>query len=62
MPLEWLQVIAHPTTKDKASLLQQLKYNMTIDDVFDLMEYQSYENWMSWEEESRNNRESFSHN
>ena len=50
MPIQWLQVLAHPTTKDKPSLLQKLKYEMTVSDVHDLMEYQAYENWISYEE------------
>ena len=54
MPLEWLQVLAHPTTKDKPSLLMALKYDMTIADVHDLIEYQQYENWQSFEEYQRN--------
>lgn len=55
MPLEWLQVLAHHTTKDKASLLSALKYDMTIADVHDLIEYHQYENWQSFEEHQRNN-------
>lgn len=54
MPLEWLQVLAHHTTKDKPSLLMALKYDMTIADVHDLIEYQQYENWQSFEEHQRN--------
>lgn len=50
MPSEWLQVLAHPTTKDKAGLLLRLQHEMTIDEVLDLIEYQQYENWMSYEE------------
>ena len=55
MPLEWLQVLAHHTTKDKASLLLSLKNNMTVADVHDLIEYQHYENWQNFEEHQRNN-------
>ena len=55
MPLEWLQVLAHPTTKDKASLLKSLKYEMTIADVHDLIEYHQYENWQNFEEQQRAN-------
>jgi hypothetical protein len=50
MPLEWLQVLAHKSTTDKANLLLKLKYEMTVADVQDLIEYQSYENWQSYEE------------
>lgn len=50
MPIEWLQVLAHPTTKDKAGLLQKLNYEFTISDVHDLMEYHAYENYQSFEE------------
>lgn len=50
MPLEWLQVLAHPTTQDKASLLIKLKKEMTVDDVYDLIEYQDYESWMNHEQ------------
>lgn len=50
MPIPWLHVLAHPTTKDKASLLLKLKYEMTVADVHDLLEYQSYENWVNYEE------------
>lgn len=31
-----------------------LKYDMTIADVHDLIEYQQYENWQSFEEHQRN--------
>ena len=57
MPLEWLQVLAHHTTKDKASLLLQLKSNMTVADVHDLIEYQHYENWQNFEEQQRANQQ-----
>lgn len=59
MPIQWLQVMAHPTTKDKPSLLLKLKYEMTISDVYDLMEYQAYENWISFEEHQRNNMKKY---
>lgn len=57
MPFEWLQVLAHPTTKDKASLLYRLKNEMTIRDVHDLIEYQQYENWMNHEDKIKSERE-----
>lgn len=50
MPNEWLHVLAQPSTKDKAALLYRLKYEMTISDVHDLMEYHEYENWLAYEE------------
>lgn len=56
MPLEWLEVMNHPSVKDKASLLMKLKYEMTIEDVRDLKEYQEYENWLSHEEYLRQNK------
>ena len=46
MPMEWIPILDHPSTKDKATLLMKLKYEMTIEDVHDLSEYQS---WMSWQ-------------
>ncbi len=55
MPIEWLHVLAHPSSKDKPSLLLKLKYDMTISDVHDLMEYQEYESWVNFEEHKRNN-------
>ena len=48
--MKWLEVMAHPSVKDKAKLLMELKYKMTIDDVLDLEEYQQYENWMNYEQ------------
>lgn len=57
MPLEWLEVVNHPSVKDKASLLMKLKYEMTIEDVHDLKEYQEYENWLSHEEYLRQNKD-----
>lgn len=54
MPMEWLQVLAHPSTKDKAGLLYRLKYDMTIADVYDLLEYQNYENWITFEYNQKN--------
>lgn len=59
MPLEWLRVLNHPITKDKSAMLLRLKYEMTIEDVHDLLEYQEYENWLSFEkykEEQKGNR------
>ncbi len=56
MPFEWLQVLAHNSTKDKARLLQMLKYEMTVADVHDLMEYQEYENWQMHEEYVNNKK------
>lgn len=53
MPFSWLQVLSHPTTKDKASLLLKLKYEMTIDDVHDLIEHQEYEDWITNEQNER---------
>lgn len=50
MPKQWINVLSHPSTKDKAALLERLKYSMTIADVHDLAEYQEYENWMNFEE------------
>ena len=46
MPMEWIPILDHHSTKDKATLLMKLKYEMTIEDVHDLSEYQS---WMSWQ-------------
>ena len=34
----------------------KLKYEMTIEDVHDLKEYQEYENWLSHEEYLRQNK------
>ena len=56
MPIEWLRVLAHPSTKDKPSLLMKLNYEMTISDVHDLIEYQEYENWQNFEEYEYNKR------
>ena len=53
MPFEWLQVIAHSSTKDKTALLLRLKYEMTISDVHDLIEYQNYEDFMAYEQYQR---------
>ena len=58
MPIEWLNVMAHPTTKDKSTLLLKLKYEMTISDVHDLIEYQNYEDFMAYEQYLREKRES----
>ena len=58
MPIEWLNVMAHPTTKDKSTLLLKLKYEMTISDVHDLIEYQNYEDFMAYEQYQREKRES----
>lgn len=57
MPFEWLQVMAHSSTKDKAGLLHRLKYEMTVADVHDLIEYQEYENWQNYEEYIKNKME-----
>ena len=58
MPIEWLNVMAHPTTKDKSALLLRLKYEMTVSDVHDLIEYQNYEDFMAYEKYQRERRES----
>lgn len=59
MPWEWLQVLAHHTTKDKSALLLRLKNDMTITDVHDLIEYQQYENWQNYEEHQKNNMKQY---
>ena len=59
MPMEWLHVLTHSTTKDKPSLLLKLKYEMTIADVHDLIEYQQYENWVNYEDYLKNNKQGF---
>ena len=56
-----MEVLCHPKTKDKPSLLLKLKYEMTVDDVLDLKEYYEYYNLTSYEDylrqkESSNNR------
>lgn len=61
LPVEWMEVLCHPKTKDKPSLLLKLKYEMTVDDVLDLKEYYEYENLISYEDylrqkESSNSR------
>jgi len=53
MPIEWLLALRHPTTKDKAGLLYKLKYELTVADVHDLLEYQDYENWIAEEDYKR---------
>lgn len=58
MPIEWLNVLAHPSTKDKPSLLLKLKYEMTISDVHDLIEYQNYENFISYEQYQKDKKDS----
>ena len=50
MPLEWIPILDHPTTKDKASMLMKLKYELTIEDVHDIAEYQSWCDWQNHEE------------
>lgn len=50
MPLQWMQVLAHPTVKDKAEMIRKLKYEYTIDDFYDLVEYLNWENWQNFEE------------
>lgn len=55
MPFQWLQVLAHPSTTDKSGLLLNLKYEMTIADVYDLLEYHSYENWVNYESNKKQN-------
>lgn len=57
MPIEWLNVLAHPTTKDKSALLMKLKYEMTVSDVHDLIEYHNYEDFMAHEQYLREKRE-----
>ena len=57
MPFEWIPILNHFTVKDKASLLMQLKYTMTIEDAHDLVEYQQYENFLNHEEYLRNKKD-----
>ena len=57
MPIEWLNVMAHPTTNDKSALLLKLKYEMTVSDVHYLIEYQNYEDVMAYEQYLREKRE-----
>lgn len=38
MPLEWLDILLHEKTTDKATTLHLLKYEYTVEDVYDLRE------------------------
>lgn len=38
MPQEWLEILLHDKTKDKAGTLHLLKYEYTVEDVYDLLE------------------------
>jgi hypothetical protein len=50
MPLQWMEVLGHPTVKDKVRMLEKLKYEYTVNDVYDLIEYLNWENWQNFEE------------
>lgn len=49
MPIEWLYILSHEKIPNKSQTLLSLKYDMTIDDMYDLQEYLSYEDWKSEE-------------
>ena len=49
MPIEWLYILSHEKIHNKSQTLLSLKYDMTIDDMYDLQEYLSYEDWKSEE-------------
>lgn len=49
MPMEWLYILSHEKIANKSQTLLSLKYDMTIDDMYDLQEYLAYEDWMQEE-------------
>lgn len=60
MPLVWISILDNAET-DYVSTLQKLKYELTVDDVYDLLEYLEYKKWKSHEEmlaqqEQQNNK------
>lgn len=60
MPLAWISILDNAET-DYVSTLQKLKYELTVDDVYDLLEYLEYKKWKSHEEmlaqqEQQNNK------
>ncbi|QXM18451.1 hypothetical protein Phab24_id005 [Acinetobacter phage Phab24] len=60
MPLVWISILDNAET-DYVSTLQKLKYELTVDDVYDLLEYLEYKKWKNHEEmlaqqEQQNNK------
>lgn len=49
MPLVWISILDNAET-DYVSTLQKLKYELTVDDVYDLLEYLEYKKWKNHEE------------
>lgn len=47
--MEWLYILSHEKIANKSQTLLSLKYDMTIDDMYDLQEYLAYEDWMQEE-------------
>lgn len=43
MPMQWINILSHPSVTEKASMLIKLKYEMTVDDVYDMLEYLEFE-------------------
>lgn len=44
--MEWLDILAHPSVTEKASTFLRLKYEMTVEDVYDFREYLEFENYL----------------
>ena len=47
--MEWLYILSHEKIANKSQTLLSLKYDMTIDDMYDLQEHLAYEDWMQEE-------------
>ena len=47
--MEWLYILSHEKIANKSQTLLSLKYDMTIDDMYDLQEFLAYEDWMQEE-------------
>lgn len=50
MPLAWIAVLSSPDV-DFVSAFQKLKYELTIEDVYDLLEIIEFKKWENFEKQ-----------
>lgn len=53
MPIEWLHVLLHEKTVNKDDCLYKLKYVYTVEDVYDILEFLSVQDYFSAEAQKK---------
>ena len=57
MPKVWLSLLLHDKLLDKPSTLMKLKYEYTVDDVYDLLEFYDVQSTITFLQNNNNSEE-----